>query len=356
MQNQDFFYPSFSPAEEYFRNFFQNFPAVYNDPLYRLFGHLFISATNAAFINDIPEQSNRLFSVPLPEDTFKNLNATGGSNVVFSMHQRYIPSRFHCHGYFEMIYQYSGFCIHNINGFELRTKPGDLIILTPYTYHSVISPCDDGLAVNIGIKCSDFMEKYPYILNDSSPLSRFFKSFKGEGKKTYDFILFETTEKNLPSHIVLHPLTVQNADNNVNSTEISIYLQSAVHQIFSSLLLFCDKFILMPYTNKNTDTLIKIMLYMKNNYKTVDLGTLSKEFHFTEPYLSRMIKSGTGRTFSQLLCNIRLNSSLLLLEKTKLPIAEISAMVGYKAPENYMRNFKTVYGITPSEHRKSKKA
>ena len=44
----------------------------------------------------------------------------------------------------------------------------------------------------------------------------------------------------------------------------------------------------------NTDTLIKIMLYIKNNYKTVDLSTLASEFHFTEPYLSRMIKSGTG--------------------------------------------------------------
>jgi len=353
MLEQDFLYSPFSSAEEYFRHLFTDFPSVYNNPLYSLFGHLFITAGDSSFINGIPEQTNRFFPIPLLEDTFKNLAAIGGCSVVFSRHSRYIPSRFHCHGYFEMIYQYRGFSQHNINGYEFRTKPGDLIILTPYTYHSVISPCDDGLAVNIGIKLSDFPERYPYILNDNSALSLFFRSYT-DGKKTYDFILFETDEKTLPAENILRPLLIQKKHNSSNGEQIGIYLQSAVHQIFASLLLFCEKYTLVPYTNKNTDTLIKIMLYIKNNYRTVDLSILANEFHFTEPYLSRMIKSGTGCTFSELLCNIRLNSSLLILEKTKLPIAEIAAMVGYKAPENYMRNFKAVYGITPSEHRKLK--
>lgn len=353
MYNQDFLYPPFTSSEEYFRHIFLNCPSVYNDPLYSLFGHHFISAADSAFITGIPEQTHRFFPFPLSENSFKNLNAIGECSVVFSKHQRYIPSRFHCHGYFEMFYQYSGFSLHNINGFEFRAKPGDLIILSPYTFHSVISPCDEGFAVNIGIKLSDFKEKYPYILNDSSPLSLFFKSYTPE-KKIYDFMLFETGENVFPPENILQPLIVQNSYTGNNGESIGIYLQSAVHQIFSSLLLFGNKFTLVPHTNKNTDTLIKIMSFIKNNYRIVDLGTLANEFHFTEPHLSRMIKSGTGRTFSELLCNIRLNSSLLTLEKTHLPISEIASMVGYKAPENYMRNFKSVYGMTPSEYRNSK--
>ena len=353
MITNDFLYPPLSPYEEYFHHLFIQYPDIYNDSLYNLFGHLFISVANSRYINETPEQASRFYPMPLPEESFKNLHAVGNCNVVFSRHQRYIPSRFHCHEYFEIIYQHSGFSLHNINGSEFRTKPGDLIILPPYTYHSVISPCPDGMAINIGIKLSDFKENYSYLLNENSVLSSFFKGCLKE-KRLYDYILFETSHTPFLYNHFLYPLYIQETVTEENSSQAGVYLQSAAHQIFSALLLFPEKYTLVPHTNKNTDTLIKIMLYIKNNYKTVDLSTLASEFHFTEPYLSRMIKSGTGRTFSELLCNIRLNSSLLILEKTQLPISEIASMVGYKAPENYMRNFKSVYGITPSEHRKLK--
>ena len=349
----DFLCPPFSPHEEYFRQLCLQSPALYTNTLYNLFGHLFISNTDFVRIDAELEKINRFYPVPLPENSFKNLKVVGDSSVVFSRHHRYTPSRFHCHEYFEIIYQYSGFAIHNINGTEFRTKPGDLIILPPFTYHSIVAPCDDGLVVNIGVKLSNFRETYPYILKKNSPLSVFFNGCLKE-KRLYDFILFETEGNTLISENIINALYVKKFSDKTNDDEIMIYLQSAVHQIISMLQLFSGKYTLVPHTSKNTDTLIKIMLYIKHNYKNVDLGALAAEFHFTEPYLSRMIKSGTGLTFSELLCNVRLNSSLQLLETTMLPVAEIAAYVGYKAPENYMRNFKSMFGITPSEYRKSK--
>ena len=60
-------------------------------------------------------------------------------------------------------------------------------------------------------------------------------------------------------------------------------------------------------------------------------------------------------THSELLTNVRINNSLLMLENTRLPVAEIANLMGYKAPENYMRTFKSVYKLTPTEYRKFKK-
>ena len=347
---------TFAEEEIYFKQIHDQHPMIYNDPLYSFFGHHFTSTLHSSsnLLNAIPEQSNRIFSTPLPEISFEKLHAANSCNVVFSRHLRYVPSRFHAHEYFEIVYQHRGVSNHNINGREFQTKTGDLIILPPLTFHSVCSPYDDSIVINIGVKMSNFKDYYGDFLQIDCVLSSFFKNCLN-GKKSEDYVLIETEPPSVVSDVILNALMIQENSSGNNNFSVPGYLQASAFQLFSLLFMYyADKCKAMPYVNRNTNTLVGIMYYLKNNYKDVDLQKLAYDFHFTEPYLSRMIKSGTGHTFTELLSRVRLNTSLLLLENTLLPIADIANLVGYKAPENYMRNFKSVYGVTPTNYRKAK--
>ena len=359
MHISDYLSKPLTPDEQYFKQLHDNRPGVYRDPLYNLFGHYFTSSIESTsdYLNGNLEQTNRLFARPLSESSLDNMNPLKSCSVFFSAHKRYIPSRFHAHEYFEIIYQYSGTSNHNINGLELKSNPGDMIFLPPRTFHSIISPSDNSITVNIGLKLSDFESNYGSFLQQNCVLTTFFKTCL-KPQKTYDFILIKTPPQSIIGDVILNALLMQDNSTKISAdTEYSYntFIQASAYQLFALLFTFYGNSAkVFPYTNRNTATLVKIMDYLKVTYRDTDLKRLSSHFHFTEPYLSRMIKSGTGKTFSELLSSVRLNTSLLLLENTRLPVADIANMVGYKAPENYMRNFKSVYGVTPTSYRKTK--
>jgi YesN/AraC family two-component response regulator len=94
--------------------------------------------------------------------------------------------------------------------------------------------------------------------------------------------------------------------------------------------------------------------YILNNYSTVTLKELSEQFNFSVPYCSKLIKSLTGYSFSELLTSVRMQQGERLLLLTQLSIAEISDKIGYEHPETFIRVFKRNFGISPSQYRKGK--
>lgn len=99
----------------------------------------------------------------------------------------------------------------------------------------------------------------------------------------------------------------------------------------------------------NTDH--EILLYVQENYSSITLEKLAAHLHYTVPYCSRYIKKLFGCTFSQLLKQIRFQKADLLLKNSALTVDQISKMIGYENPENFMRAFKKRYQMTPSQYR-----
>ena len=58
----------------------------------------------------------------------------------------------------------------------------------------------------------------------------------------------------------------------------------------------------------------------------------------------------TGRTFSELLLEKRMERAAILLKGTTLPIEEIAAMLGYSNSSNFYKAFKRYYGFSPREY------
>ena len=68
-------------------------------------------------------------------------------------------------------------------------------------------------------------------------------------------------------------------------------------------------------------------------------------------FLSRIFKSETNQSFSDLLGDVRVYRAMELLRTTALPVPEVCAQVGYTNWSTFLRAFRKRAGTTPLQYR-----
>jgi len=100
----------------------------------------------------------------------------------------------------------------------------------------------------------------------------------------------------------------------------------------------------------------RVIDYMKRNLAEVTLDDLNREFYFHRDYFNRLIQRYSGKSFSDLLKEYRMQEAADLLLRTDMTIAEISRWIGYQNTTYFYRIFHDCYGATPKEYRQQKQA
>lgn len=105
---------------------------------------------------------------------------------------------------------------------------------------------------------------------------------------------------------------------------------------------------------KNKQKMEQAISYIKDNYaKELNMAIVSNHISMNYSLFSFVFKQYTGTNFVNYLKEIRIAKARELLEETDLKIIEISNMVGYENEKHFMKTFKTVCGVSPSEYRKN---
>jgi 2-isopropylmalate synthase len=105
------------------------------------------------------------------------------------------------------------------------------------------------------------------------------------------------------------------------------------------------------------ERLLQMLNFIQNRYQTITLETMAKEFHLSEPYISKYIKDKSGKTFGEHVLGIRMKKAKTLLKNGNMTVESISYTVGYQNVEHFNRMFKKNFHMTPLEYRnKSKKS
>ena len=88
-------------------------------------------------------------------------------------------------------------------------------------------------------------------------------------------------------------------------------------------------------------------------YTTEDLTReeLSRAMMLNHSYLTRMLKSATGKTFYEYINSLRMQYAEELLRDPNFPLDAIPLEVGYKHRSTYYRVFGEKFGCTPTEYR-----
>ena len=107
--------------------------------------------------------------------------------------------------------------------------------------------------------------------------------------------------------------------------------------------------------NENSDFDSEIALatlsYINENYKTGSLGDLAEKLSRDMHRLSKDIKNQTGKNFTTLLQEKRMQQATYLLKSTQIPIADIVESLGYENSAFFYRRFKEIFGMSPKKYR-----
>lgn len=259
---------------------------------------------------------------------------------------------FHRHHCFEMIYVYRGNATNYFADSKLELKQGDILLLNPNIGHCLCTDNIENVVFNYQITKKAFDQT--------------FLSMLSKNQMFYNFFVDYLYQLNTLSNYMYYPYDSAN--------DISIYLQGAIEEylnqsigyesmIKSHLSIAFNRMARSYYQKMKIDKksqehqkkIFSILSYMNQNYKTVNLQQTAEEFHYSEKYLSRLIKKLTGKTFNEIVINLKLNRAQELLCDSDLSVEEIAMEVGYIKPAPFYKLFKQRYSVTPTQYRKEKR-
>lgn len=292
-------------------------------------------------IPEIPETIPPRFEDSYFFDMEKN------ASIIAMQHNRYTPPIVHDHTFFEILYVYDGTCTQTISNNKLTLKTGDICIIPPGIKHSV-GVFDDSVVINCLIRKSTLHNVFFNFLNNANPLSAFFLNniYSENGN---DYIIFHTGSDFEIQHGFLY-MYWDSINKNLYWDQMISY---SLMLTFGLLIRNYEKSIEVPTFTQRTDVQrFALLQFMQDNYTTVTLEQIAEKFHYTPEHTSRLIKSTTGKSFTQIVQQIRLEKAQILLQDTNLSVAAIANQVGYDTPEYFIRIFKKQMHMTPTEYRR----
>jgi YesN/AraC family two-component response regulator len=88
-----------------------------------------------------------------------------------------------------------------------------------------------------------------------------------------------------------------------------------------------------------------------NYHKKVSLKDAADIVCLSPKYLSRLFKERTGTNFNQYRLGIKAEKAKEMLRTTGANVDQIAYRLGYRNPESFIRIFKRITGLTPTEYR-----
>ncbi|SMB84048.1 AraC-type DNA-binding protein [Pasteurella testudinis DSM 23072] len=269
------------------------------------------------------------------------------NNVVLTKHNRFTPEFWHSHIFFQFSYVLSGRCQQKIGQQTLVMEAGDFCLIAPNIKHA-IAVFDESIVINIVIRRSTFNDIFFNMLCDNNIISIFFNQFL-YAQKYSPFLVIATAQDQKIKKMVLEMLSEFQQKNNY----YELILTNQLMILFAKLLQkYEDRIILPRYQSKNSDEISKILNFIMDNYQSVSLSIVAKQFYYSMPYCSKLIKDYTGKSFTEIVQDIKFNKAEILLKETNITVSEISQFIGFNNIENFNRLFKKRYAMTPTEFRR----
>ena len=103
----------------------------------------------------------------------------------------------------------------------------------------------------------------------------------------------------------------------------------------------------------HADTLQNLKdIFIQENYQSnISLNDIARTVYLSPSYLSSMITSETGKSFTDILNEVRIQKAVELLRDPGLRITDIAYAVGFKEPQYFSIVFKKLTQLTPRDYR-----
>jgi len=119
------------------------------------------------------------------------------------------------------------------------------------------------------------------------------------------------------------------------------------------LLLILHKLIAEKNNQASNKNVEQIKAYISQNYyKPITLEHIADTISLSPVYCGAIFKKHESYSVSYYINKIRVNQSIMLMQKSSLNISEIAFQIGYNDTYYFSKVFKKMTGMTPSNYRK----
>lgn len=244
--------------------------------------------------------------------------------------------------------------IHTINNNNYPYQKGNLFLLTPEDIHSFKSDAETRCCIVDFTK--ELFSKKHRAHNDRAEISEFFVSME------YIF----HNHQNLKGHIgmgaqeakltelLLMQLIREKEQSQVYS---NIIVQNIVFLLLNIIARLIQENTAGNLNNKGSKNIVhSITAYIQQNIYQKDrlkIESLARNFHKTPDHLNRYFKQQTGLTLKTYINQYKLRLVESRLRYSDLNISEIADELGFTDESHLNKMFRSVYGKTAKEYRKT---
>ncbi|MBR2343657.1 MAG: AraC family transcriptional regulator [Clostridia bacterium] len=250
----------------------------------------------------------------------------------------------HNHGAFQLKYIASGRALHVVDGEQIRTAQGNLLVIPPRSIHYE----------TVDKNCSDLVQ-YSLFLHVKAPLDTAAESTRAAYERAVDFLTGIEVIKN--ASIFLPILESISREIRHKQDGFFNYLQGMCLALVVELLRFADEEhrLLGQEEIKYTDTWRrKLNSFFYDGYMNdIKLQDLADTINVSRRHASRIVFREYGVTYAKKLMEVRLEQAKYKLTHTDLDLRTISQVCGFQSCSYFTTAFKKNVGMTPTDYRAS---
>lgn len=248
----------------------------------------------------------------------------------------------HWHTVLEIILPIENYYLANVNDFNFRIMPGEILLIPPGELHELNAP-------NTG--------KRLIFMFDISMLSRL-KSFSGiQSLLVQPIYITPDTHPSIYDDIYSLLMSMQEeyfhaneyAELTVYSLLIDLFVKLGYHHIHKQ-----DLFpnVRLPKQKEYVSKFNQLLTYIDQHYmEDLDLDRLSESVGFSKYHFLRLFKQYMGTTLGDYVTICRIKASEKLLCNPNLSISEVASQSGFSSISTFNRLFKQYKKCSPTEYR-----
>jgi len=239
------------------------------------------------------------------------------------------PASVHYHNTLEVYYLLKGTCWYFIDRKSYRLSAGDLAIIPPGIIHK--ASYDEPVSSRCLFNCTE--DYIPPSVRSVLP----------------EVPYFAKTEETAPLVEETFRIVQKEYEQPNEFSDDAIRIQVA-----KLLLMIAREGRKAPRDREESPIVEQAGRYIRNHYReNVSLQDVAQYCFVSREHLSRIFKKETGFGFNEYLNVYRLQkANAMLMEKPKRKIAEIALSCGFGDSNYFSKQYKKMYGVSPTETRK----
>ena len=249
----------------------------------------------------------------------------------------------HTRDYAELVCPCAGRGFYRLNDRNVELQAGDLLLLGQNTLLEIPEQDPEFLAVRFFIRPELLGDTLRFLGSEETPLREFVLRCLGQ-ETPYGHLHFRLggvkPVENLAENLMLWFLETPVSRRAIPMLTVGV--------LFVHLLEQTDR---LTMGIREQQSVLQALQHIEMNYAKANLQQVARGLHCDVSWLSREIRRRTGRTFTELVQERRLQQAAWLLTHTKQKVADISVAVGYENVSYFHRIFRSRFACAPKAYR-----